>query len=203
MGIPAWTTQDFAGAFARLLPRGRAWPAREDPRGVQAQAIAPLMGTYARLAARDAYLLTDAFPATTDELLPEWELSLGLPDPCAGPSPTLQQRQAQVVARLTGRGGQSVPYYTRFAAALGFTITVTQYAPFRAGRSRSGQPACGRAWANAWTVSAPQLTATRFRAGRSASGEAIAVYATGATLRCELNRIKPAHTILQFKFGVA
>lgn len=199
MTIPAWTSQDFLGAFVRLLPRGRVWPARDNPQSTQAQALAPLMDTYERLAARDAYLLVDAFPSTTDELLPEWEESLGLPDPCAGPSPTLQLRQQQVVARLTGRGGQSVQYYTDVALSLGYTITITQFAPFRVGRP-VGQPIYGTAWAWAWQVNAPQFTVEKFSVGRDAVGEPLARWGN-TVLQCELNRLKPAHTTLLFNYS--
>ena len=93
-----------------------------------------LAQVYVRQTARSRNLVVDAFPATTVELLPEWENTLGLPDPCAGPSPTLGQRIAQVVARLTDSGGQSVAYFVELARRLGYDITVTQYAPSRFGR---------------------------------------------------------------------
>jgi uncharacterized protein YmfQ (DUF2313 family) len=43
---------------------------------------------FERLTARANNLLIDAFPGSTYELLPEWEATLGLPDPCAGEAPT-------------------------------------------------------------------------------------------------------------------
>lgn len=202
MPVPNWTTSDFLGAFIRLLPRGGVWTAvGQGGNTIEGQALETLMPTHVRLTESAADLLIDAFPATTDQLLPEWQATLGLPDPCAGPSPTLAQSQAQVVARLTGRGGtRSVAYYINFAATLGYDITVTQFAPFVAGRGRAGQSARGAAWAYAWQVNAPSVTVTYFRAGRSPAGEPLAAFGN-TVLQCELNRINPAHTVILYNFG--
>ena len=138
-----YSAQDFARALLALLPSGRVWPKDlESTQGLFMQALAQVYAADGTV----AYLVVDAFPATTVELLPEWENTLGLPDPCAGPSPTLGQRIAQVVARLTDSGGQSVAYFVELARRLGYDITVTQYAPSRFGR-RFGSLFGGEAWA--------------------------------------------------------
>ncbi|EHH68370.1 bacteriophage tail protein [Gluconobacter morbifer G707] len=155
------------------------------------------METFQRLAEADADLLTEIFPSTTRELLPEWEKSTGLPDPCAGESPSFTQRRAQVVARLTDNGGCSKSYFIAFASALGFDITITEYAPARAGLFRAGEPAYGESWAFAWTVSAPGYTPIYFRAGSSAAGEALASWGN-AVLECEIKERAPAHTVPLF-----
>jgi uncharacterized protein YmfQ (DUF2313 family) len=56
---------------------------------VQSQVLYGLAKSYERETARANNLLVDSFPLTTYELLPEWESSLGLPDPCAGVAPIL------------------------------------------------------------------------------------------------------------------
>jgi uncharacterized protein YmfQ (DUF2313 family) len=95
---PNYTAADFLKALQGLMPRGRLWP--RDADAVQTQVLAQLAPSYARSTARANYLLVDAFPATTYELLPEWESTLGLPDPCAGVAPTIPLRQAQALARF-------------------------------------------------------------------------------------------------------
>ncbi|HET6606753.1 MAG TPA: putative phage tail protein [Rhodopila sp.] len=204
MPIPSWTASDFLGAFIRLLPRGAVWTTIADAANTnQGLALEALMPTYVRSAESAAALLVDAFPATTDQLLPEWQATLGLPGPCAGSSPTLQQSQAQVVARLTGRGkNQSQAFYINFAKNLGYDITITQFIPARAGILRAGTPAYGIPWAFAWQVNAPSVTVTYFRAGRSAAGEALSVGGNNV-LQCELTRLAPAHTTVLFNFGSA
>lgn len=149
---------------------------------------------------RNAHLLVDAFPATAVELLPEWEAALGLPDPCAGVAPTVAARQQQVVARFAGSGGQSMAYYIGYAAILGYTITITQFSPARAGQLRAGQPLNGVAWAFAWRINAPLNTVARAQAGIVRAGEPLASWGN-AVLQCELSEIVPAHTIPIFAYS--
>jgi uncharacterized protein YmfQ (DUF2313 family) len=197
MRAPILTAADFLSALQALMPRGRVWPRELD--SVQAETLAGLAPTYERQTNRANYLLVDVFPATTTEVLPEWEETLGLPDPCAGEAPTIQQRRAQVVAKLTNTGGQSVAYFIAYAAALGFVITITEFTPFRMGAQRMGAPLGGPDWAHTWAVNAPLNTIVFFRTGVSTMGEALEAFGN-AVLECEFNAIKPAHTILQFRY---
>jgi uncharacterized protein YmfQ (DUF2313 family) len=189
---------DYLAALRALLPTGTVWPRDTDSTPIRVlQGVAT---TVARLRARADHLLTDAFPGTAVELLPEWEATLGLPDRCIGDAPTLQQRQARVTARLTARGGQSVPYVIAYAADLGFTITVEEFVPARADELRADAPLYDDAWAHTWRVHAPETTLTEFRADRSTADEPLAVWGNAA-LQCALSRIRPAHTVIQFAYG--
>jgi uncharacterized protein YmfQ (DUF2313 family) len=195
MKIPAYTTQDFLNAHQALLPSGLAWP--RDSEAVMTATFQGLSAIYARQAARAANLLIDANPTTTVELLLEWEDTLGLPDPCAGVAPTVQQRRAQVVARFTNTGGQSIPYFISFAAALGYAVTTKEYAPFRCGQSYCGDALGGEEWSYTWAIIAPLNTVIYFSAGQSAAGEPLATW-QNKVLECELTQVKPAHTFLNF-----
>ena len=197
MLAPTLLAADFLRAFQALLPRGLVWP--RDPDAVQTRALAALMPTYERQAARAANLLVDSFPATTIELLPEWESTLGLPDPCAGVAPTIAQRRAQVTARFAGRGGQSVDYFITFAANLGFPIAITEFTPYRCGMPL-GRPMNGEAWAFAWQVNAASVNVHRFTLGTDACGEPFATFGN-AVLECELRRVAPAHATLIFSYS--
>jgi len=187
---------DFLQAFLKLLPRGRVWS--RDLGSVQNRTLLGLNTSYETNTARANQLLVDAFPGTAYELLPEWESTLGLPDPCAGPAPTIQARRAQVVARLTATGGQSVPYFIELAATLGYTVTITQFMPSRFGK-RFGTPFGGRDWAHAWEINAPSFSVNKLRFGDS-FGVPFA-YWTNNVLQCELLALKPAHTILNFSYS--
>ena len=192
-----FSAAQFHAALQALFPRGPIWS--REPGSVISAVCGILVAPYARNSDRAEFLLVDAFPATANELLPEWEATLGLPDPCAGEAPTLQQRQAQVVARLTYSGGARVADIIAFAESLGYAITITQFAPAVAGRLRAGQPALGAAWAFAWQINAPSTTVTSFRAGTSAAGEPLTAFGN-AVLECELRRIAPAHTVVIFTY---
>lgn len=187
---------DLFAVFQANIPTGPVWPRESD--AIQTQILRALIPSFARSAARGANLIDDCFPATTLELLPEWEESLGLPDPCAGESPTIQQRQQQVVARFAAGGGQSKAFFIDYAAALGYRITITEFAPFRFGET-FGKPLNGPDWAHAWQVNAPSFSIERFTFGLDAFGEPFAEWSNDV-LQCELNRLKPAHTVLTFNY---
>lgn len=198
MSAPVYTSNDFLRAFQRLMPRGRVWPTEDD--AVQTKVFSGLNAVYGRISSRASYLLVDSFPGTTLELLPEWEATLGLPDPCAGEAPTIQQRRAQVVARFANSGGQSAAYFIQFAANLGYTVTITNFSPARAGQSRAGQPDNGVAWAYAWRINAPLNTVVRARAGYTTAGEPLGAWGN-AVLQCEITTIAPAHTVPIFSYS--
>lgn len=196
MNTPNFSAADITAARQALMPPGRVWP--RDADSVQARFLSVLAPTNVRLCASGLDLLADAFPASTEELLPEWEESLGLPDPCAGFDQTVEARRDQVVERLTVTGGQSVPYYIAVAASLGYAITITEFAPFRFGMS-FGLPLNGDAWAYAMQINAPEFTIDYFELGTSGFGESFASWGS-TVLQCELTRIQPAHVALIFSY---
>lgn len=198
MPAPFYKAIDFARQIRSMLPRGRIWPRADDTE--QFKVLQALGLTSERQTNRSNNLLVDAFPATTVELLPEWEKTLGLPDPCAGESPTIAARQAQVLARFGADGGQSIAYYIAYALTLGYVITIEQFAPFRAGISRAGDPLNGADWYFVWAVHAPLHQVQWFRAGISAAGEPLAFW-SNTVLECELQAVKPSHTYLFFKYS--
>ena len=193
----AYSSADYLSLFQALLPQGPVWP--REPDSVQTQALATLMPTWGRLAGRDANILVDAFPQAPVELLPDWEASLGLPDPCADPNQTIQQRQAQVYARFAGNGGQNIAYYVSFAANLGYPITIDQFAPARADVLVADGGVYDPFWAFVWRVNTPALYEVDFRADVSFADEPLAAYG-GTVLECELQRVAPAHTIVLFAY---
>jgi uncharacterized protein YmfQ (DUF2313 family) len=127
-GPPELGEDEFLGALQSLLPQGRAW--RRDDGATITKLLRAFGLSYSRVHADQSHLLVDSFPATAEGLLDEWEQTLGLPDPCMGELPTLQQRQDAVVAKLIADGGQSIPYFTAVAATLGLTIEFTEFRDF-------------------------------------------------------------------------
>lgn len=198
MTTPVFSVADFHAALQNLMPRGRAW--NKDPGSVQDQAVACFAPAHQRFASDALALIAHAFPATALDLLPEWQATLGLPDPCAGPSPTLIQQRQQIVARLTNSGGQSAQYFIAYALALGYAITITNDAPFRAGQSSAGDHVGTADWIFTWAVHAALNTVIPFMAGQSTAGEPINSWGNDV-LQCALDAIAPAHGILQFKYA--
>ncbi|MDO9711041.1 YmfQ family protein [Paracraurococcus lichenis] len=195
--IPTYTAEQFAQAFLNLLPTGKAWPKETESNLTRtAAALVPVYVTNSHSAGN---LLVDTFPSSTIELLPEWEASLGLPDECQGPAPTLQARRAQVVARFIDSGGQSLQHFIDIAAALGYPITITEYEPSRAGAMRAGQPLMAEGMQFVMRINAALLNIRHFTAGSSTAGEPLTSFGNDV-LVCELTRIAPAHTRPVFSY---
>lgn len=196
MPAALFPASDYRDALLKLLPRGRVWP--KEPGSLHYQVTDGLAPTFERLDGRAQTLLYDAFPPNTVELLAEWEASLGLPDPCDGPNPTIQQRRAQVLVKLFEGGGQSVPYYLAVLERLGYVgATITEFAPYRAGISTSESPVCDDEWWHVWQVNLPELAIFYFEADISTTDTPEVVYAEQAVF-CVLAEIKPAHTFVFF-----
>ena len=197
------TALDYLIQFQRLLPRGRVWH-----RGLgtlQAQHLLTLMPTVARLDQRAQQLLIDAFPCSTTELLPEWEASLGLPDPCTGPIEDLAARQFAVCAKFTMRGGASRGYFIALAKSLGIDITIQQFAPFYVGRNRVGDRLFDSAWTFVWQVTITDPgAAIYFRVSENRVGDRLVTHSDQATiLQCIFDQYKPAHTTVIFRYAPA
>jgi uncharacterized protein YmfQ (DUF2313 family) len=194
---PAFGDADYQQAMLRLLPRGRVW--RGDSASNLSATLLALAPTYTRSMAAAAQVLIDADPATTENLLAEWEASLGLPDPCTVSSPSIEQRQAAVRAKFGARGALTKDYFIALAAALGFSVTITEFSPASVGRP-CGLPLCGAAWAFAWEVSAPEITTFYSAVGHSAVGDPLTSYDAGE-LVCRITRDAPAETTVFFVFS--
>jgi uncharacterized protein YmfQ (DUF2313 family) len=198
MLAPLYAVTDYLWQFQRLLPRGRVWH-----RGwgtVQAEDLLTLMPQTVRLNQRAIDVLRETFPCSTHELLPEWEASLGLPDPCIGELDTTQQRQAAVCAKFTARGGQSVAYFTRLAASAGYTITITTFRPFYVSEGRVDDPLYDERWAYVWRINIATVdTLVYFRVGESAVDEPLVSFGD-PVIECLLTAAKPAHTELIFSY---
>lgn len=172
-----YSISDYAGALLALFPRGLVWNA--DPDSKQGKLRTAIAKTFERVDAAASSLLARSLPGDNPDLLEEWERTLGLPDPCIGPDPTIEQRQASVRARFAGTaGGQSRARYIAYAAELGFEITITNFQPFRVGRSTVGMPLYSDAWTFVWGVTIVTNTG-----GLSPD-----------VLLCEFEAIKPAMT---------
>lgn len=176
-GVARYQASDYAGAARKLLPRGRAWS--DDPAGVLAQMLLGVGKVFERSDAALQSVLAGTLPGNLAATLPEWEATLGLPDPCAGDTPTFAQRLSSVRGRFVGAGGQSRRHFIDFAAALGFAIEISVYKPGQANLpAGTGLDANSLGWMFVWGV---RVTASSGDFGAD-------------VLMCELNAVKPAET---------
>lgn len=181
-----------------LLPPGNAFP--RDPGNNIEKLLDGMAQELARLDGRAQKLVREANPMTTSELLLDWERVAGLPDNCSGTlANTLQGRINALVSKVASVGGQTKQYFIDVAAALGYTVTITEYFAFVAG-SHAGDAVSNDDWAFTWRMNAPETTVISFRAGRSASGEPLRTWGNDE-LECKINQLKPAHTHVIYSYG--
>jgi len=196
--------EDYAQAFARLLPTGEAWS--RDPDGVLMQLVrgqAKIWGAVVDPRAADL-LQVEADPRLTYELLSDWERAYGLPDPCVPVVQTLPERRQALVQKIAMQGGQSRAFFIGIAASLGYAITIKEYVPFQFGLSSFGG-SHGRfnppAMRFVWRVSVKAGRLTRFRFGASSFGrDSFLSVRRAEDLECIFSRLKPAHTTLFFDY---
>jgi uncharacterized protein YmfQ (DUF2313 family) len=214
---------DYAQALADLLPYGQAWP--RWPESVLMRAVRGLAQTFGFVDARAADLLErESDPRYTIELLPDWERNWGLPDPCFRSALSIDQRHQLLLFKMTLLGGQSRDFFIGMAAWLGYTIDITEYAPFMAGVSQAGDTHGMINWNDTpgrhpevldyrwyigppeqrfyWTVHVRNAPLTWFRAGSGQAGVNHHLEIGYATdLECLLRRWKPAHTDIVFDYS--
>lgn len=197
-GLVLHTRDEYGDALAGLLPTGAAWP--RDPQSALLRLVRSLAVELERMDQRAAQLLAETDPASTSELLPDWERVVGLPDPCVTTGQTVAERRQALEGRLTSVGGQSRRFFIELAARLGYSITIDEFAS-AAAATAAGIPYAGDGWAHTWRVNVPTTVAvTPFRVGAGSVGEPLRVW-SNEVLECQFNRYKPAHTRVLFAYA--
>jgi uncharacterized protein YmfQ (DUF2313 family) len=215
---------DYAQQLAALLPQGLAWPREAD--SVLMKTVRGLAQIFGFVDARAADLLEiESDPRKTIELLIDWERNFGLPDPCYVQAQTIDQRHALLILKMTLLGAQSREWFIWAAAWLGYTITVTEFAPFMAGVSQAGDTRGMRNWNDTpgqfpehmyeyrwyigppeirfyWTVHIINAPLTWFRSSSGQAGvDPHLRIGYAQDLECLLRRWAPAHTDIVFDYS--
>ena len=138
---PPLAAGDFLAALRLYLPQGRAWSAKDDPNSVMSRFLESFALRQFAIFQRETNIFAEINPAATFELIPEWEATLGLPDPCLPADPPTAMVQQQILTRFLADGGQSIPYFEAVAASLGASVTITELS-----NGRSSETACCEAW---------------------------------------------------------
>jgi uncharacterized protein YmfQ (DUF2313 family) len=189
---------DYVRQLKGLLPRGPAW--NMSPTSNLHKLLEGIAAEFVRVHERALDLLREADPRAALELFSDWEVAFGLPDVCASDTDTRDERRKQLMHKIVNGGGQSKAFFIEIAAVFGYSVTITDYRRFRAGLSRSGDRCYGADWMTYWEVHATDFAITRFRAGAGRAGDALAVWGNDV-LECVINRAKPAHTSVNFRYG--
>lgn len=196
-----FSASEYLTALQGLMPTGKVWPRDSD--GTQTAVLTALANSFYESGSEAYGLIEGAFPSTATTMLSEWESTMGLPDDCTiGETYSTSARQKAVATKLATAGGQSVQHFIDTASALGYTITVTEYRPARAGLSRCGANINGNDWRWTWKVTAPNTTIVKAQAGVSYASDPLDTWGN-KLLECRLKDMAPSHTILLFTYESA
>lgn len=194
------TAKDYLRLLQSLLPKGKIWNRDED--SVLTEFLYGQAEELARVDGRSEDLLRERDSRYTLELLIDHEIDLGLPDECSEEGETVEERRRIVHGKLVSLGQQNPAYFIGLAAAYGYTITITEYAPCWCGVAATGDPCGGPETIFYWkvTIAYAGSSIVYFLSGSGESGDLLS-FVTGTTsLICILNRYKPAHTTLIFEY---
>lgn len=194
------TAAQYKQQLRALLPLGPAW----DPELVPEVdlILEGVSQEFARVEARAAAILNEMDAAGVNELVPDWEQVMNLPDSCLGQNPAFEDRRLAVQQRLVAVGGQTIAYFISLAAGQGYpSASVTEFRAPRWGRSRFGVAHFGT-W-NAqfmWTLHTGGRQKAGRRFGVSYWGERFGVN-PGNALECVIRRAAPAHAAVHIDYN--
>ncbi len=117
----ARTPHQYQAMIGMLAPPGDAMRAPN-----LAQLWLAMGDGLSKLEADAEALLLELDPRTAVHTIGAWEAMTGLPDPHLPLATTLAARRQAVIAQLTWRGGVRKADFINLAAALGYTVTITQ-----------------------------------------------------------------------------
>lgn len=181
------TADAYGRQLKQLLPRGPIW--RLEPTSWISRTLLAIAEELARVDGRSDQLLEEWDPATSGELLADWERVLGLPISGTTLPAALADRQLGVALAYVARGGQSEPYFYELAALAGFVVVIGDVAPY--------------VWR--MTVDLAQARVAYsvvdqvFRVGDSRMGDRLASI-TVPELEAVVLRARPAHTQVWFLY---
>lgn len=193
------TKQALLSILQKFLPEGAAWPRALD--SVLAKLLASFAFLIALLDLRLRDLLAELNPATSTELLPNWETFVGSCDECCTTLGTLAERRLRVVSKLNEQGGLSRAYFLKLAADLGYTdTTITEIRPTNCEMHCESPVRDDARWRFVWNVNLPHQGDNHafFRAD-SICTDAVDYFQMGV-LECAFMRLKPAHTYVLFTY---
>jgi len=112
--------------LASHLPSGRALQKAFDAQDNLGKLLLGIAAEFQRFQYLEKKLYDEMDINQTDELISDWETSVGIPDDCLDNSVDIETRRKQVLQKFTKYGGvQTAADFIRVAAFFGFDIAVT------------------------------------------------------------------------------
>ena len=132
--LAPYTPAQYVDGLRNLLPQGLMWESFKNPYTYMYKTLAAFASSFSDLDQGLCEVIDEVFPATSTNLLPIWQETLGLE---AG-TDTLEQQRQKVVAKLTMEASLSRQYYINYAKQLGYEIIIKEYGAVIPGIYRIG-----------------------------------------------------------------
>jgi hypothetical protein len=101
---------------------------------------------------------------------------------------------------LISTGGLNRNYYISVAAALGYTIYITQFRPAMCGMSVCGDAINGDEWPFTWQINVPGTTIRYAYSGSTYCGDPLGSWGD-KQFECAITKIAPSHINIIFVYG--
>jgi uncharacterized protein YmfQ (DUF2313 family) len=201
------TEADLLPSLLSLLPRGRAWQTDEweveEGSTVLHRFWRAVAASFADVYRAATITALGSTVVTADpEYLDDWEVELGLPDPCVPPGATIAARRQAARLRLLP-GGASAAFFVCYAGRLGWQIEIQDgFVPFEAGRSECGGVDGCLDDELFWLCLVAASEVDRyFEVGSGEVGLTPLGERPGREdLECVISRMAPAHTTVLFRY---
>ena len=184
----ARTKEQFAKLLLQLLPPSKwnFWT-----RSLNSETYKYMKGfaaEFERIDQRIDDLVDEAFTSKITELLEEWEADFALPENGNQLANTIEGRRREIKAKLIQVGRQDQNYYIQIGSALGYTITIETFSPAIVGEMSIGDSVGDYYNLFYWKVNIDLDYIT----DSSQVNISKLIY--------NINKVKPAHTIVLFDF---
>ena len=119
------TADESHRLLASHLPQGKLWEAAFDVDSNMGKLVRGLSAEFIRLQILCQTLAVEMNIDTADQLITEWEQSVGIPNDCFSTNGTLEERRLQVKGLFSNFAGvQTAGDFVRVAALFGITVTI-------------------------------------------------------------------------------
>lgn len=132
--LTPYTQQDYVSGLVKLQPKGKIWEGFNDESTYMYKTLYAFAQSFQQVDQDACEVIDEVFPATSTNLLPIWQETLGL---SAG-SDSIEQQRSKVVAKLTQEASLARTYYINYAKQLGYEIDIIEYSGIVAGIFRCG-----------------------------------------------------------------
>jgi len=190
-----------------LWPRGAAWgsPDGEAPSTVSviARLTRAILDPLARLYAMAWRLTEESRSATLVDSLDDWERDFGLPDPCATEPQSVEQRRANLAARVLSMATVTPADMVKLAARIGYVVALEEPEAFLAGEGTClglGE-LTDTALDQQWVMHVCDAPFSQFETGIGEVGVTRLLDFDYGVLECAIRRVSPGWTYVVFSYA--